>query len=270
MPFLNYEVNLKLNSKVFSIPILDGLGYGNIEMSEKWMMDVIKIGHLIKSGAFVDIGVNVGQSLLKLKAVNEKIDYIGFEPNPICVNYVEKLIRINHFNNTILYPVGVSNKTEILELNFYSASATDSSASLDENFRPSAKIVSKKAVQVVNYDIIKSKIPERVGIVKIDVEGFELFVLQGIEELIVEKRPVILLEVLPVYNDSNEDRMNKQEQIEALVTRLNYKIARIIKGKDDTLKELNFIDSIGIHADLSMCDYFIFPEELETNLKALI
>ena len=45
-----------------------------------------------KNGAYLDIGVNIGQTLMKLKSVNPKIEYIGFEPNATCVHYVNKLI----------------------------------------------------------------------------------------------------------------------------------------------------------------------------------
>ena len=50
------------------------------------MIDILKIVLPIENKKFIDVGVNIGQTLLKLKSVSSEIDYIGFEPNPICVN----------------------------------------------------------------------------------------------------------------------------------------------------------------------------------------
>ena len=47
---------------------------------------------LIIYKGFIDVGVNVGQTLLKLKSISSEINYLGFEPNPNCVNYLKNLI----------------------------------------------------------------------------------------------------------------------------------------------------------------------------------
>ena len=267
LSYLNIRVNVNINSKKFKVPVLKGMGFGNIYMAELWMIEVLKIIYKIKQGGFIDIGVNIGQSLLKLRAVNNDADYIGFEPNPCCVNYVEELIVCNKFLNTEIVPVGISNKTEVLKLNFYEESSSDSSASLNENFRPGKKIFFRKTVQVVNYEIIEKAIPEKVGIVKIDVEGFELYVIQGIEKLIIQKRPVILLEILPVYEESLKERLASQQLIESFFKLNDYRMLRIIKNASNGFDHFETIESIGIHSDINLCDYVFVPVELEKAFK---
>ncbi|GGB08498.1 FkbM family methyltransferase [Puia dinghuensis] len=267
LPYVNLTGKLQLDGKMFAIPILRGMGADNLHMSEIWMIEVIRIVRSLHGGSFVDIGTNIGQSLIKLKTVDSTANYVGFEPNPDCVSYVEELIRKNRFPHAVVIPVGVSNKTEILKLNFYDESLTDSSASLNENFRPGKKITHQKAVQVVDYGVIADVIPPDTGIVKIDVEGFELNVLQGIEPLIREKRPAILLEILPVYTPENTHRLQSQEGIEELFRKHHYRFFRIVKSNEGQLAYFAPIKgAIGIHSEISNCDYMVLPEELADQL----
>lgn len=39
-------------------------------MTEMWMVEVLKHLLLLKPGTFIDIGANIGQTLLKLRAVS--------------------------------------------------------------------------------------------------------------------------------------------------------------------------------------------------------
>lgn len=268
---LNLTLKTNLNSKTFAIPVLRGMGAGNVEEYESWMIQVIDRIRSIRKGSFIDIGTNIGQTLLRLKSVDAEAEYVGFEPNPDCVSYMEELIRKNRFTDATIIPVGVSNKTEILKLNFYDESLTDSSASLNENYRPGKKITHRKAVQVVDYAVIKDVLQGDVGIIKIDVEGFESQVLSGIEPLIREKRPVILLEILPVYEKALHHRLESQEAIEELFRTNRYKILRI---KKDSLGKFNYFlplsGPIGIHSEISDCDYLIIPEEMNEDFAKSI
>lgn len=140
LKFLNLNGTINCNNKSFTIPILQEVGFSNLYLSEPWMTDLLKIVLPIDRNQFVDIGVNIGQTMIKLKSVSTDIEYIGFEPNPKCVNYVYQLIKKNHFENITILPVGVSNQTVIGILNFFYSSVTDSSASIIEEFRPEQKI----------------------------------------------------------------------------------------------------------------------------------
>jgi hypothetical protein len=101
----------------------------------------------------------------------------------------------------------------------------------------------------------------KMGIVKIDVEGAELDVLLGMRDAILRDRPVILLEVLPVYSAQNVDRLRRQEELETTLRQWDYAMWRVRKnGKEfDRLEE---VGEIGIHGDLSRCDYVCVPREM--------
>ncbi len=76
----NLQGTITLNNKNFVIPVLGKLGFSNMFMSEPWMIDVLKIVIPLSKGSFIDVGVNIGQTLLKLRSVSDEIEYTGFEP----------------------------------------------------------------------------------------------------------------------------------------------------------------------------------------------
>lgn len=254
LPYFNLMGKIKLNGVEFKIPILRKLGIGNIYMSEPWMISLLKKIDL-KDGQFIDVGVNIGQTLLKLKSVNNEIEYIGFEPNPTCVFYSNELIAANQFKNTTIVPVGIANENGILKLNFYSSNNSDPSASIIENFRPNQAVKFRQYIPVNTIDNISDSIGiDNVKAIKIDVEGAELEVIESLKSLISKNQPVILIEILPVYSVKNTFRIERQQKIETILNELDYVIYRVIK-KDNKFDVLQQLESIGIHQDLDACDY---------------
>lgn len=82
---------------------------------------------------FIDVGVNIGQTLMKVKSIDKDILYVGFEPNPNCVNYVNKFIEVNHIENCTIYPVGLSEKIGFETL--YADNEVASGATMLKDFR---------------------------------------------------------------------------------------------------------------------------------------
>lgn len=259
LKFLNLRFTIKFNNHKFYIPVIKGTGAGNLYGTEPWMIKLFeKITRADIKGAYYDVGVNVGQTLIKLKSVKPDIEYVGFEPNPVCVFYCRELISSNNFENTMLFPVGISDENTVFSLSHYSEDDTDSAASMVENFRPSQKVYKKEFIPCFRIDTILYKYPlSPVAILKIDVEGAEKEVLESFENLIERDRPLIQLEILPVYDVGNTARLSRQNAIEALVKRNNYTIFRIIKTKDDDLSHLVELETIGIHSDLNLCEYIL-------------
>ena len=229
-------------------------------MSEPWMIDVLKIVLPIEGKKFIDVGVNIGQTLLKLRSVSSEIDYVGFEPNPLCVKYVHELIKENDFNNTLIIPSGISVKNEIGVLNFFSRSDIDSAASVVSDFRPDHKIFKKEFVTLFNIDSLNNIINlDSISILKIDVEGAELEVLNSFKIEIEEKNPIILIEILPAYNKQNISRIERQNKIQNMLQNIGYLIFRVVK-QDETLIGFQEISKIGIHSNLNDCEYVMVPK----------
>jgi FkbM family methyltransferase len=266
LPYFNLIGKMTLNNTSFKIPIIKMLGLTNIFMSEIWMIDLLKKLDL-SDGKFIDIGVNIGQTLLKLRSVNRQIEYIGFEPNATCVYYSNELIKANGFKNTSIIPTGISNVNGILKLDFYSHNATDPSASIVDNFRPHKEVKFSQYIPINTIDNISQSVDlTDIKMIKIDVEGAELEVLESMKDLIQKNQPLILIEVLPAYSKDNTVRIERQEKIEALLTLLDYCIYKIVKT-NEKVESIKQLSTFGIHQDIEDCDYIFVPKEL--NIKGL-
>ncbi len=68
--YFNINIRLKLNKEIFIIPIIKGIGYDNLNISEKWLINILEILIREYNGTFVDVGANTGQTLLKLRSVS--------------------------------------------------------------------------------------------------------------------------------------------------------------------------------------------------------
>jgi FkbM family methyltransferase len=264
---LNYRRKVRLGGVELRVPVIRGV---SCDISEPWMIDLL--GKVLRQpGAFLDIGVNVGQTLVKVKSLDPDREYVGFEPNPVCVAYLQELIRDNRFANCTVVPVGLYTEDGVLALDLFSDSATDSSASLIENFRPDHKVYSRVLVPVFRYDAVARFVKsDHVGIVKIDVEGAELEVMKSLSTMIRRDRPVILVELLPVYSERNVARKSQQDELERILSDLGYAILRVEKKTDNTYSGLRRLAEVGIHSDLTQCDYVLVPQERLDDLSTAL
>jgi FkbM family methyltransferase len=265
LPFLNLNSSTQIERKRIRIPVLGGQGYSNFDLSEPWMTEALKCLRPVFNGHFVDVGVNLGQTLIKAFAVFDEIQYTGFEPNPSCVHYVQELIKINELKNFHIFPVGVGSKTEVLKLIFFASDESDSSATIIEQYRPHNKEDHFIYVPIFDFQSISSFLPSKPSsLVKIDVEGAELEVLLGLQDWIKSYQPVILLEILPVYSPENQTRLRRQEEIEYLLRNWNYKMSRLTKTDPAGIAE---ISTIGIHSTIEDCDYLIYPVSIRNKIN---
>ena len=241
----------RIAGRSFVIPVINGR---KTYSSEPWMTEVIRRLFELKSGAFIDVGVNLGQTLLKVAAVDPSRAYVGFEPNPTCVDYAWKLISANELPYQVI-PAGISSETTILNLEMFRAEDTDPSASIVPSFR--ANSVDHRPVMVINSDALPTgTIPDDVAVVKVDVEGGELFVIEGLMPVLKQTRPFLVVEILPA---STPQRLERQQAIERHLAALDYAILRIVRSDRDRFEGLMPIDEFGIQNDLAFCDYILAP-----------
>lgn len=269
---LNIIVKSSVNNRTVFIPIINEIGLSNyLHLSETWMIKLIQklIQNSIIDGCFVDVGMNIGQTLIKIKAIDPSIDYIGFEPNPNCVNYLNKLIQVNMFSNTKIIPVALSDKTTVTELTLNNLSEIDDTATIIKNLRPLSSVSRTFHIPTFKFSDIESIIPGKIGLLKIDVEGSELEVLSGFNMRVRKDRPLILIEFLPVYKKENSNRINRQNKIYEILQINGYLIYRILKNKGD-IYCLQKIDQIEIHSDLDLCDYLLIPDVLDKKLEKIL
>lgn len=256
---LKYSKTVRSGNTKVKAPVIAGM---TCKSTEPWMERLLGQLLNLQSGAFIDVGANLGQTLVKVKSIEPNRLYFGFEPNPACAFYLLELIRVNAFKNCTILPVGVSFETAVVQMYRFTDSVSDSSASIVSNFRPNSPVSATQYIPVFQFDELNIFVDgNTAGVIKIDVEGAELEVLESMKRTIVRDRPVILLEVLPAYSQDNVCRVTRQERIERMLTRLNYEIFRVTKTTANALAGFEVAKAMGVHSDLSRCDYLVIPGE---------
>ena len=254
LPYLNLTARLG----ALRIPIAGGLGEQLLSNAEPWL-DIV-LGRLLaaRSGSFVDVGVNIGQTLVKVLRVDPAREYWGFEPNPSALAYVSSLVRLNALGNVHLVCGALSDHNDTERLFF--SSPCDSSASIVEGFRPSDFYRANCSVSVIAGDQFFDEMKiNAIAVLKIDVEGGELEVLRGMRRTIMRTRPFIICELLPVYEESTtvgRFRRRRSDEVVSLMRDLNYRIARL--EPDGRQVPLNGIET---HGDLALTNYLFVPGE---------
>lgn len=248
----------------FRIPIVNGR---KTYVHEAWMASLIAGLFKLKQGGFIDVGVNLGQTMLKVAAADPQRTYLGFEPNPACADYAQELAAANGLPYTVV-PAGLGVRTSVLQLQLFRKDGTDPSASLVEGFRQG--VVGTKPVVVLGVDDIPpDMIPDEIAIVKIDVEGGEAEVIEGIMPLLKLKRPYVIVEILPAYSAANELRVARQKLIEQRLGSVGYAMFRIHPQPGQAAVSIESIGEIGIHDDLGLADYLMVPSEDAGKVKAI-
>jgi FkbM family methyltransferase len=147
-----------------------------------------------KRGHFIDIGANVGQTLLTLRSICD-LNYIGFEPDITAAYYVSELIRLNGFQNAEVLSIalGSQNSSGL----FRSNGPADESATLGLDLRPQRMYANTTRVAVCKGDDLIMALPApHIFMIKIDVEGLEREVLNGLANTIEHCRPPVYFEVM--------------------------------------------------------------------------
>lgn len=141
-------------------------------------------------GAWVlDIGANVGHYVSRLsEIVGVTGRVLAFEPVPQTFEILAANVALFPLKNVTLLNVAVSETTTVLRMtipkfdtginNYYMATVTNEPAELS----------------VLCLPIDSLRIPKCVKLAKIDVEGHELSVLKGMEQLLMRDHPTLIVE----------------------------------------------------------------------------
>jgi FkbM family methyltransferase len=149
---------------------------------------------LIMNSTFIDIGGNVGlYSLYFKKKFNSKI--FIFEPDANNLELLHTTNKKNKFENFYILPFAVSDKNKIK--NFLLDEYTGATGSLEvTNNVPQQrmKLDTFKNVLSVKLDDLPFFESENISVIKIDVEGHEVSVINGSLNLIKKYLPIIIVE----------------------------------------------------------------------------
>jgi tRNA G46 methylase TrmB len=105
---LNFSRTLYRNGAPVKVLIKDGLGAMNfISDYERWLDEILS--KLLKNdGTFLDIGANVGQTMIKVLSRFPHVRYLAIEPNKHCVKYLRALSEANNFKSVKILEYALS------------------------------------------------------------------------------------------------------------------------------------------------------------------
>ena len=140
------------------------------------------ISQLQLEGVYIDVGANIGNHSIYFGLFSNADKVIGFEPHPQIFRLLQKNIRANDLEERV-QPYNVALGEE---------EGTCSLATV-----PSDEIGGSKVVEGDELDqwTLDRFADEEISLVKIDVEGFEKFVLQGGEAVLENHRPELFMEL---------------------------------------------------------------------------
>lgn len=200
-PFLN---NSKFYAKKGLSGIVPNIYFGLHEVEEMAFL----LHYLKREDLFLDIGANVGAYTI-LASGEANCNSIAIEPIPNTFNYLKRNIELNQLTEKVkLYNVGVSNKKG----NLYFTNNKDSmNHVVQENYPNTIKVEVHAIDELLN---------EKVNFIKIDVEGFEKFVLEGASRILNEPE----LNVIQIELNSFGTKYNANDNdIHKLLQSYNFK-----------------------------------------------
>ena len=154
-------------------------------------LNLIKILSRDKSTFIFDCGSNFGFYSLYLASLNENNQVIAFEASPKTYQELKKNIEENEFKNIQCHNLALTNN-ENQTLTFFESSNDWESSLIESNFNDKTKTIISSAKLDSFEDRIEKK--NQHIVIKLDVEGYEMQVLDGAKKIIEKYSPIIILE----------------------------------------------------------------------------
>lgn len=149
-----------------------------------------KLYALVKPGMVIfDVGANIGETAMHFaRRAGENGQVYAFEPDPVTFQKLNHHLELNRIRN-------------VTALNFGLGDA-EGQFSLERDEKHSGgNRIGKKGIAVVikQGDAFAATLNRKPDFIKIDVEGFEYRVLQGLSHTIKTQRPVLYVETIDTY-----------------------------------------------------------------------
>lgn len=188
--------------------------------TSRWLKEQLSGGR-----TFIDIGANFGYfTLLGSRMVGNNGQVLAFEPVPINVKCIESHINVNHIANVVLEDMVISDSIGIVSFTVENNNANShlTDVHISHAKSNSRRLIDIKSITLDSYLNEKNIHPD---VIKIDVEGAEIKVLQGAYETLRNDKPVCIVSI-----HSKECYDGCME----ILNKLDYKV-KSLKGFDHEL-----------------------------------
>ena len=211
-------IKYKLIRFVESNPSLNLLIYNNVRFfkfllpHEKDFYGMLLVCKNDKNLAILDIGANLGISILGFRQLGFKNKILAFEPNYyLYKNFLKKISKQDKNVHVKNFALGNKNENKFFYMPYYKSKFVHYFSSFDRAYIVRSlkmtfpKIhrkffLKKKLIKCRTFDSLILNVKPH--FVKIDTEGFVEFVLTGLKKTIKKFRPIFLIEYNKEYFSS--------------------------------------------------------------------
>ncbi len=193
--------------------------------------DQTDLFNLCKEGdVIVDVGTNIGYVLLNFAQRVGKDGFVyGFEPNPFTYAKCVENIKLNDLSNIKVSNIGLGvDQTRgriIVPYDRNRGAVYIEAMKASEEAKPSADIIYANITSLDRFT--QENNINRIDLIKIDVEGFELNVLKGAKETLAKYRPKLFVEI----DDTLLQRQNAtSREVIKFISNFGYLIKRADTG----------------------------------------
>lgn len=162
----------------------------------------LELTHSNNPGTIIDAGANVGYTSVIFAKHHPTYHIISYEPVSLLSKIIEKVIAYFGLKNITVKQLALGNnlgevaiKTPIVAgVKKQGLSFVDFAVDREDETMFNGYLTEQVKMVSIDEDLLQTTIPPVVGI-KVDVENFEYFVLQGAQKIIKKYRPVVMAEL---------------------------------------------------------------------------
>ncbi|HMM81112.1 MAG TPA: FkbM family methyltransferase [Pyrinomonadaceae bacterium] len=203
------------------------LYFGFKDRSHEKLMSLVKAGDTV-----LDVGTNYGSTILQFaKIIAENGRAYGFEPDPVNFAICVKNLGLNTFHHISVENIGLGREEGELTL----VVNTESNRGMNRVGVPVDRQEWHKVKMCRLDKWVQQNEIDKIDLIKIDVEGFEMEVLAGARELLKTFSPALFIEI-----DDNNLRQQGASAKEAVMFLEDYgysitnsESGNVLSSKDD-------------------------------------
>lgn len=167
----------------------------------------------IKNPIVIDIGANIGDSVVYFKWIYPNSQILAFEPNPIAYNLLKDNIRLNKFKNVQAFNIALGNEDKFVNLYDNNEgvfnSATTNKQHSESHFGESQKMMKVKMKKISNVSSLLNL--EKIDLLKIDIEGGEGKLFEDMGSILSKTTKVIVeFHLIPNIHENSFDKIIQQ------------------------------------------------------------
>lgn len=160
------------------------------------------IRHYLKPGmTVIDVGAQIGYLTLEMAiAHGNDVSVYSFEPEPRNLNWLRNNLQMNAVDNVSIIDQAVSDADGFIKLYMSKDNNAGTHSTISDAATVSTEYIEIPCVRLDSFT--SQRRLTNVGLIKVDVEGAELEVVRGAEQLLRTQRPALILEMCSAFQNA--------------------------------------------------------------------